>query len=157
MARPSLFAHDPVTAEKHHGNEKAYLDKVMGSHSRAPARTISESLLITAVWPSWGGKPARSSSPRVRALPRVALLPEVPLWADPLMLELLHASGDGLCQLSPVGSVPCSCQSRVECAHHRPVAFPAALPGPAWHRMPKDACYRGARKRFNAERICRSH
>jgi hypothetical protein len=43
-------------------------DKVVSSHSKAPARTISEPLFITAVWPSWGGKPARSSSPRPNPL-----------------------------------------------------------------------------------------
>jgi hypothetical protein len=34
--RASLLARDPVIAEKHHGNEKAYLDKVVSGHSRTP-------------------------------------------------------------------------------------------------------------------------
>jgi hypothetical protein len=42
--RASLLARDPVIAEKHHRNEKAYLDKVVSGHSKAPAWTISEPL-----------------------------------------------------------------------------------------------------------------
>jgi hypothetical protein len=56
-----LSARDPVIAEQQHGSEKAYFEKVVSSHSKAPASTISEPLFITAVWPSWGGKPARST------------------------------------------------------------------------------------------------
>jgi hypothetical protein len=34
--RALLLARDPVIAEKHHRNEKAYLDKVVSGHSKAP-------------------------------------------------------------------------------------------------------------------------
>jgi hypothetical protein len=40
----SLLARYPVIAEKQHGSEKAYFNKVVSSHSRTPARIISEPL-----------------------------------------------------------------------------------------------------------------
>jgi hypothetical protein len=36
MARRSLLARDPVIAEKQHGSEKAYFEKVVSGHSRTP-------------------------------------------------------------------------------------------------------------------------
>ena len=54
--RASLLARDPVIAEKQDGSEKAYSEKVV---VRGP---IQSPLFITAVWPSWGGKPARSTA-----------------------------------------------------------------------------------------------
>jgi hypothetical protein len=78
--RASLLARDPVIAEKHHGNEKAYLDKVVGSHNRAPPWTILEPLFnhgglaivrrktsqIEQPWPKPTSGSAQIAKPNVR-------------------------------------------------------------------------------------------
>ena len=65
-ARPSLLARDPVIAEKHHGNEKAYLDKVVSGHSAAPAWTISEPLFNHAGLAIVGRKTSKIAQPSAK-------------------------------------------------------------------------------------------
>jgi hypothetical protein len=89
--RLSLLARDPVIAEKHHRNEKAYLDKVVGSHNRAPAWTISEPLFNHGGLAIVGRKTSKIEQPSPRPTSGSAPRPGEYWSATCLWMFGLHA------------------------------------------------------------------